>query len=92
MREPKWEPAGWMALPTRGHARGAAAVRHAVAVQAARIIEAETTATRYRLRAIRDRLIPSLQRARAEVALAIDELERADGARLRRVAGKDLGP
>src|SRR6266699_4950202 len=33
MREPKWEPAGWMALPTRGHARGAAAVRHAVAAR-----------------------------------------------------------
>ena len=60
---------------------------HAVAAEAVRVIEAETTATRYRLRAIRDRLIPSLEQARAEVALAIDELERADGARLRRAAG-----
>ncbi len=60
-----------------------AAVRHAVAAQAARVIDAETLATRYRLRAIRDRLLPSLEQARAEVALAIDELERADGARLR---------
>ena len=79
----------------------AAAVRYAVAAAAVRVIEAETTATRYRLRAIRDRLIPSLEQARAEVALAIDELERADGARLRRAArmsdrdgagGRDLRP
>jgi len=64
-----------------------AAVRHAVAAQAVRVVEAEVVATRYRLRAISDRLIPSLERAKAEVALAIDELERADGARLRRAAG-----
>lgn len=75
----------------------AAAVSHAVAAEAVRVIEAETTATRYRLRAIRDRLIPSLERQRAEVALAIDELERADGARLRRAAarrgaGRDVRP
>ncbi len=76
-----------------------AAVRHAVAARAFRVIEAETTATRYRLRAISDRLIPSLEQARAEVALAIDEQERADGARLRRAAdarggqpgGRDAG-
>jgi V/A-type H+/Na+-transporting ATPase subunit D len=64
-----------------------AAVRHAVAAEALRVIDAEATATRYRLRAIRDRLIPALEQARAEAALAIDELERADAARLRR-----LGP
>lgn len=69
----------------------AAAVRHAVAAEALRIIEAETVATRYRLRAIRDRLIPRLEQARSEVALAIDELERADGARLRRAAGASAG-
>ena len=34
----------------------AAAVSHAVAARAAQIVEAEVTATRYRLRAIRDRL------------------------------------
>jgi V/A-type H+/Na+-transporting ATPase subunit D len=70
----------------------AAAVGYAVASEAVRIIEAEATATRYRLRAIRDRLIPGLERARAEAVLAIDELERADGARLRMVAGRDLRP
>jgi V/A-type H+/Na+-transporting ATPase subunit D len=69
----------------------AAAVRCAVAAQAVRVIETETTATRYRLRAIRDRLIPGLEQARAEVALAIDELERADGARLRRAAAASGG-
>jgi len=62
-----------------------AAVRCAVAARAAAVIEAETVTTRYRLRAIRDRLIPSLEQARAEVLLAIDEQERSDGARLRRV-------
>ena len=61
----------------------AAAMRHAAAAEALRIIEAETATTRYRLRAIRDKLIPSLEQARVQVALAVDELERADGARLR---------
>jgi V/A-type H+/Na+-transporting ATPase subunit D len=62
----------------------AAAVSHAAAARAAQLIEAEASATRYRLRAIKDRLIPALEQARAQVALTIDELERADGARLRR--------
>lgn len=62
----------------------AAAVRHAVAAGAVRIVEAEVVATRFRLRAVKDRLIPHLEQARAEVMLAIDELERADDARLRR--------
>ncbi|HEX9064380.1 MAG TPA: V-type ATP synthase subunit D [Streptosporangiaceae bacterium] len=85
-------PAGqapWSGQPA-GQARQAhlaaldAAVGHAVAAQAVRVLEAEATATRYRLRAIRDRLIPALEEARAQAALAIDELERADAARLRR--------
>lgn len=88
---PPAEPDPWAGQPVEQarlahRAALAAAVCHAVAAQAVRIIEAETLTTRYRLRAIRDRLIPSLERARAEVALAIDELERADGARLRRAA------
>jgi V/A-type H+-transporting ATPase subunit D len=62
----------------------AAAAQHAASAGAARIVAAEVVATRYRLRAIRDRLIPKLEQARAEVMLAIDELERADDARLRR--------
>jgi V/A-type H+/Na+-transporting ATPase subunit D len=61
----------------------AAAVAHAAAAAAARAIETELGATRVRLRAIRDRLIPRLQEARARLALAIDEQEREDAIRLR---------
>jgi V/A-type H+-transporting ATPase subunit D len=72
----------------RAHQRAlAAAVAHAAATAALRIIEAEALATRYRLRAIKDRWIPRLEQARTEVAFAIDEQERADGARLRLAAG-----
>jgi V/A-type H+/Na+-transporting ATPase subunit D len=100
---PPAEPGPWAGQPLEqarlAHRKAlTAAVSQAVAAEAVRIVEAETTATRYRLRAIRDRLIPSLEQARAEVALAIDELERADGARLRRAASaggrgdRDLRP
>jgi V/A-type H+-transporting ATPase subunit D len=87
---------GW-AGPTVAAARHAhqaaleAAARSAAAAAALRIMEAEAAATRLRLRAVRDRWIPLLEQARAEVALAIDEQERADGARLRLAAGKS-GP
>jgi V/A-type H+/Na+-transporting ATPase subunit D len=64
----------------------AAAVRHAAAAEAERVIEAETLATRHRLRAIRDRWIPRLEQALAEVTFAIEEQERADAARLRLAA------
>ena len=64
-----------------------AAVSHAVAVAALRLIEAEATMTRYRLHAIKDRWIPRLEQARTEIMLALDELERADQARLRRARG-----
>lgn len=89
-------PQGW-ALPTVAvtkHAHQAAleaAGRSAAATAALRITEAEAAATRLRLRAIKDRWIPLLEQARAEVALAIDEQERTDGARLRLAAGKS-GP
>jgi V/A-type H+-transporting ATPase subunit D len=61
----------------------AAAVRHAVAAEALRVIEGEALATRHRLRAVRDRWIPRLEQALAEVTLAIEEQERSDAARLR---------
>jgi V/A-type H+/Na+-transporting ATPase subunit D len=61
----------------------AAAVQHAAAAQALRVIEAEALITRYRLRAIQNRWIPRLEQALAEVTFAIEELERADTARLR---------
>ena len=63
-----------------------AAVRHAAAAAALRVIEAETLATRYRLRAVRDRWIPRLEQALAEVTFAIEEQELADSARLRLAA------
>jgi len=63
-----------------------AAVRHAAAAEASRVLEAETVATRCRLRAIRDRWIPRLEQALAEVTFALEELERADAARLRLAA------
>ena len=64
----------------------AAAVRHAAAAEALRVLEAEMVTTRYRLRAVRDRWIPRLEQALAEVTFAIEELERADAARLRLAA------
>jgi V/A-type H+-transporting ATPase subunit D len=64
----------------------AAAVRHAAATAAASTVDAEVTATRQRLRAIEDRWIPRLHAALTEVELALDELEHADGVRLRRAA------
>lgn len=61
----------------------AAAVQHAAAAEALRVIEAEALATRYRLRAIEDRWIPRLERALAEVTFALEEQELSDAARLR---------
>jgi V/A-type H+-transporting ATPase subunit D len=60
-----------------------AAVRHAAAAEARRVLQAEVTATGYRLRAIEDRWIPRLEQALAEVTLALEEQELADAARLR---------
>ncbi len=61
----------------------AAAVRYAAAAEALALVEAEVLATRSRLRAIRDRWIPRLEQALAEVTLGIEEQEIADAARLR---------
>lgn len=68
----------------------AAAAEHAAAAEALRVVEAEALATRYRLRAIRDRWIPRLEQALAEVTLAIEEQELADAARLRLASGPTL--
>ncbi len=70
----------------------AAAVRHAAAAEAVRVMEAEMLATRYRLRAIRDRWIPRLEQALTEVTFAIEEQELADAARLRLAAGPAQAP
>ena len=84
-------PAAWdgpaLAATRQAHAAAlTAAVRHAAAAEALRVIEAEALATRYRLRAIRDRWIPRLEQALAEVTLALEEQELADAARLRLAA------
>ncbi|HEY7432980.1 MAG TPA: hypothetical protein VH641_19840 [Streptosporangiaceae bacterium] len=53
------------------------------------VIEAETTATRNRLQAVRDRWIPGLSQALAEAQFALEEMERDDAARLR-IAWREL--
>ncbi len=76
-----------LAAARQAHGRALeAAVRHAAAAGALRAVEAETLATRIRLRAVRDRWIPRLERALAEVTLALEEQELADSARLRLAA------
>jgi len=82
------DPEGWdgaaVAAARQAHrAALAAAVRHAAAAAALAVIEAETKATRYRLRAVRDRWIPGLSQALAQVEFALEEMERDDAARLR---------
>ena len=76
-----------MAAAREAHGRALeAAVRHAAAAAALQAVEAETLATRYRLRAVRDRWIPRLEQALAEVTFALEEQELADSARLRLAA------
>ena len=83
------------ALTAARHAQRAAltaAVRHAAAAEALRVIEDEAAATRYRFRAVKDRWIPRLEQALAEVTFAIEEQERADAARLRLATSTLTGP
>jgi len=76
-----------LAVTRQAHGRAlAAAVRHAAAAEALRVVEAEALATRYRLRAVKNRWIPRLEQALAEVSLALEEQELADNARLRLAA------
>jgi len=78
--------------PVLGGARQAhrsaleAAARHAAATAAVRAVEHEVRTTRYRLRAVQDRWIPRLEQALADAIFTIEELERADAARLRLAA------
>lgn len=86
-------PATWdgpVLAQTRQAHRAAldAAVQHAAAAAALRILEDETAVTRYRLRAVKDRWIPRLEQTLAEVTFEIEELERADAARLRRAVSQ----
>ena len=82
-----------LAAAREAHGRALeAAVRHAAAAEALRVVEAEMLATRYRLRAVKNRWIPRLEQALAEVTLALEEQELADTARLRLAAGRTGGP
>ena len=76
------EPEGWDGAVVAG-ARQAHRTALAAATAAVAVIEAETNASRYRLRAVRDRWVPRLSRALTEVEFALEEQERADAARLR---------
>ena len=58
-----------------------AGVRHAVAREAERVVALEVTATRQRIRALKDRWIPDLTAAMKEIGLALDEIERSDATR-----------
>ena len=85
------QPSGWEG-PAAAQARQAhraaltAAAHHAAAQAALAAVEREANTTRYRLRAVRDRWIPRLRDALAQVEFSLEELERADAARLRRAA------
>jgi V/A-type H+-transporting ATPase subunit D len=68
----------------------AAACAHAVATTAARIMDEEVTATRRRIRAIKNRWRPRLTAALADIELVLEEQEREDGARLRRLNNQQV--
>jgi V/A-type H+-transporting ATPase subunit D len=65
-----------------------AAVRHAVAEETARRLDTEVEATGRRLRAIEDRWIPRLRTALHRAELDLEELDHAEGIRLRWAAGR----
>lgn len=60
-----------------------AAVQHAVAIAAERMVNAEVTATSQRVRSLRQHWIPRLQKALARAELELEEQERAEGVRHR---------
>jgi len=73
-----------LSLAIESHGRALeAALRHAAARSALRIVEAEQRATRLRLRGLEDRWIPRLQEAVHELALVLEEGDHADAVRLR---------
>jgi vacuolar-type H+-ATPase subunit D/Vma8 len=60
-----------------------AAIEHAVATAALRVVDAEVIATRRRVRAIDNKWIPRLTEAQRVLQFALDEQEHDDGVRLR---------
>ena len=67
------------------------AVEQAANETAVRILEAQETATRRRIRAIKDRWIPRLQEALADLQFKLEEEEHTDGVRLRWASGNPSG-
>ncbi|MCF6474619.1 V-type ATPase, D subunit [Nonomuraea sp. MG754425] len=78
-------------VPARHAYRAAlrAGLEHAIAAEAARIVAADIASTRRRIRALEDRLLPALEQALAAVELSLDEMERADADRVRRIIGTE---
>ena len=66
----------------------AAAVTHAAALAATRLVEAELQTTTRRMRAISDRWIPALEHELARLDIELEEQEHADLVRRRWVAGR----
>ncbi|MGW5162446.1 V-type ATP synthase subunit D [Nonomuraea wenchangensis] len=81
-------------VPARHAFRAAlrAGLEHAIAAEAVRIVAADIVSTNRRIRALEDRLLPRLEEALAAVELSLDEMERADADRARRIAGSGPGP
>jgi V/A-type H+/Na+-transporting ATPase subunit D len=69
-----------------------AAVTHAAAEAAVRVLEAEEAATRRRLRAIEDRWMPRLREALTQIQLGLEEQEHAEGVQLRWAAAQQDDP
>lgn len=65
-----------------------AAVAHAAATEACRVLETETVETRRRLHAIADRWIPRLESALRTLVERLDEAERSEAVQLRWAAGR----
>ncbi|MFG1949260.1 V-type ATP synthase subunit D [Nonomuraea sp. NPDC048826] len=84
------------AVPVARHACRAAleaATRHAAAREALRLMAEETATTTTRIRALRERWVPALQEALAQLELGLDETERAaavQAARARRSGSSPL--
>ena len=75
--------------PARVYELGA--LQQAAIDTAVRVLEAQETATRRRLRAIEDRWIPRLQQALTELQFKLEEDEHNDAVRLRWAAANRTG-
>jgi V/A-type H+-transporting ATPase subunit D len=68
-----------------------AGVQHAVAQAAVRQVDAEVLATRTRLRALTDRVVPRLAQALQQLELDLEQAEHEDAVRRRWAAGHAVG-